>query len=164
MQQVTFFQLAKKSFALLFGGIFLVFGCPFFMAGVWALVQERQFENQARIAQAMVLTREIHHSSKGGTRYSITYRFTTAQGRTLKGSGKVSFKVWQSLEEKGPVSVLYLPDKPSSNRVQGETNWFGSLIFIPFGSVFMLIGGIVFFFGLRNCLRRLRLSRDGLTA
>ena len=151
-------SLAMQSFWVRFGSIWLLIGMPFLIIGIYTatqtMTQRERFQKEGQSTQGMVLTKAIQGGKKSSNEsYRITYRFSTADGMVMMGEAPVSPEIWDKLEERGPVQVTYLPDKPQSNRVEGKkVDWM-----LPIGSgiagfVFTSLGGFVLF----KALRRIR--------
>ena len=51
----------KGSFWVWFGAIWLAVGLPFVLIAAYLAVDERRFETEGRLVEAMVLTKEIRH-------------------------------------------------------------------------------------------------------
>lgn len=162
----------RRNFGLVFGGIWLVVGIPIAIGGYFMWQSEQRFAADAVSAEGKVLTRDIRtarsSSSSGGsstsTEYWVSYRFQPSKGTPLEGSSKVDVHVWERLQERGPVTVSYLPYDPTSNRVAGSPDWVGPAIMAGLGGVFALAGGTIVVISLGKRLSRGRLLRDGMSA
>lgn len=152
-----------RAFWLWFGGIFLFVGLVFLPVGIWTLLQERAFSREGVVVEGIVLTKGINRADDDNdtTDYWITYRFTTEDGQVVEGRDTVSVHTWESLEERGPVEVSYLPDSPSRNRVGTDSDWILPAIFLGFSLVLVPVGGFFFVKGLTNVLRIRRLRTEG---
>jgi hypothetical protein len=155
-------------FLLLFGGIWLLVGVPFTIAGTFIFTTEREFARSAVVARGIVLSKNVSRSrdSDGSTStsYSVRYRFTPRGGRTMEGESSVDRDVWNALVEREPVEIAYLPDDPSNNRVRGESKMLVASIFGGLGSLFTIAGGVIFWIGVRGALRGRRIRDSGMTA
>jgi hypothetical protein len=165
LRQRSFFGLAKRSFAFWFGGIWLFCGAPFLIIGIYVgidtLRQHERFRNEAQVTQGMVLTKRISRD-KERTNYWVGYRFSAQDGTVVKTEAEVSSDLWDRLVEREPVRVTYLPDRPQRHRIEGEgADWMLPLIFTVLGLVFVPLGGFIFFKGLSQILRELRLQSEG---
>jgi hypothetical protein len=80
----------------------------------------------------------------------------------VEGRDELSYKQWQQLIEREPVEVLYRPGKPSSSRLAGHSAWPLKTIFGLVGSVFTVVGGIIFVGALRNARLESRLRQQGV--
>ncbi|MEX2164245.1 MAG: DUF3592 domain-containing protein [Sulfuricaulis sp.] len=162
----------RRNFGLVFGGIWLVVGIPFAIGGYFMWQSEQRFAAAAVNTEGKVLTRDIRtarsRSSSGGsstsTEYWVSYRFQPSNGIPHEGSSKVDVHLWERLQEQGPVTVSYLPNNPTSNRVAGKPDWVGPAIMTGLGGVFALAGGTIVVFSLGKRLSRARLLRVGMSA
>lgn len=160
----SFFNYAKRSFLFIFGGIWLLVGIPFLGVGIGNALSEQRFQRQGMVATGTVLSKDLRRATKNrSTRYSVRFRFTTANGQTLTDDAQVPFEQWEQLQEQGPIQVTYLPTRPESNRLAGKDP-FLSVIFGGLGLVFAGIGGFLFFKAISGILRNMHLERDGALA
>jgi hypothetical protein len=112
---------------LLFGGFFLLLG--------W---QSSCYERGGQVVEAHVLRKYKKKSSQSKRRnHIVEYRFTTRDGEAVTGHSQVLPDLWSSVEAGSPVSVEYLPDVPSTNRVAGQVT--GSGVWLPAGAVLLAI-------------------------
>ncbi len=158
---------AKRSFWLLFGGVFLSVGLVFLLIGVPLMLQEQRFEAEAHAAEGTVLTKTIRRATTddgNSTEYRVTYRFTAADGRTIEDIDVIDVEEWEALTEQGPVDVEYLASDPDTNRVAGADGWLLIGITLVLGGVLAALGGVLFFTALRRLLLQRRLWRSGLSA
>ncbi len=153
----------QANFWVFFGSIFLLVGLPFVLLAGYFFAQERQLATTGRVVGAMVLTKDIGRSGNNTNR-SVTYRFIDADGRTIEGRSEVGEPLWSSLTERGPVSVAYLPNRPSVNRVVGTSKRTLLLIFSFVGGFLSLAGGTIATVALRNARTRRRLLTAGVRA
>ena len=166
----TFLGLARRSFAFWFGGIWLLCGAPFLIAGVYLGIDHWQlgerFKREAQVADGMVLTKRIRRDRNGSNpSYWVGYRFAAANGTVVKDEAQVSAQLWDRLVERERVRVSYLPDRPQANRIDGaEPGWLLPLIFTGLGLVFVPLGGWIFFKGTAAIRRELRLESEGVLA
>jgi hypothetical protein len=173
-EQHSFFSLAKRSFAIWFGGIWLVVGAPFLIIGIYVgidnLRTEERFQKEAQVAEGMVLNKWISRRRSGQSRsertsYWVGYRFSTPHGVVVKRETEVDSEHWDRLVEREPVHVTYLPDDPAISRIEGESwSWTLPLVFAGLGLVFAPIGGFIFFKGVAGIRRELRLQSGGMSA
>jgi len=115
------------------------------------------------VVEAMVLTKDVGKSGDS-VHHSITYRFTTDDGRTLEGKSEVSESIWNAVTERGPVSVAYMPGRPSSNAVVGASKRTLLLIFSLAGLVLSTVGGTLVVVSLRKSRTARRLLTAGVRA
>lgn len=165
------FTLTRTSFGFWFGGIFLLVGLPLFVVSIFLFYDDWRFSQEARSTQGLVLAKEIRqsHSSRrsGSSRsrtkhYELTYRFTV-QGETFEGRDELSQEDWERLAERGPVDVLYRPQKPSSNRLAGHRPWLLKTMFGLLGSVFTVLGGTIVVRSVRHARLEGRLRQHGVS-
>jgi hypothetical protein len=101
---------------LVFGLIFLRLGCE---AGYYET-------DGARVDGVVIQktyspgTRSTGGSQSSPARHSVSYRFTTKEGRTLEGRADVLPRTWRELEKGGRVVVEYVPSSPDTNRIPDQ--------------------------------------------
>jgi len=161
------FRLARESMLLWFGAAFLAGGLVCLLMGLDGVMDEQQYQNEARIVQAIVLAKSIKPASREGnssTSYDIVYRFMAADGTAVEGTDAVDVETWEGLEPGSRVGVTYLPANPRINRAASSGRMESALVAIVLGSIFALIGG---YFLLRNAShvwRQWSILRHGATA
>lgn len=154
---------AKRSFWLLFGGIWLLAGLVLFVVGLGMALEERVWSSEAVQTTGMVLTKDIVRAdSDSSTQYRVRFRFSPADGSIVEGAQDVSVETWEALTERDPVPVYYLPTSPSSARLDPDANVVISIVFLVAGVVFGGIGGVLFGRAVRGLLRARRLLRSGV--
>jgi hypothetical protein len=168
VKRVTFFRAATRSFAFLFGGIWLFVGAPFLIIGLYVaydtLQQQQRFKTEAQVVDGMVLTKSIRRN-KNSSSFWVSYRFPAPDGTMLTTEAKVSGTLWDRLVEREPVHVTYLSSAPRTNRIEGAgADWVLPGVFTILGLVFAPIGGVIFLNGVRGILRQLRLQTEGTRA
>jgi Protein of unknown function (DUF3592) len=148
---------------LWFGGIWCGVGLPFLIAGIFMAHTERTYQQEGHVIPGVVISKELRRATNNqGTSYRVTYRFTIPHEQLVEGHATVSRNTWDALTEEGPVAVRYLPQAPTTNRLEGESAWFLALIFLGLGSVFAPVGGVVLFKAVRRLRTERRLLRTGL--
>ncbi|HEU4617233.1 MAG TPA: DUF3592 domain-containing protein, partial [Gammaproteobacteria bacterium] len=171
-------SLTGATFALWFGGVWLVVGVPFLVLGLYVGIDQHfaseRMKAEGVVATGMVLTKriDVHDSHGSGSTsnasspsYSTSFRFVTERGETVKGEAQVDKRTWSGLVERGPVTVTYLPDAPSRYRIDGQDDRSGAaFIFAVLGAAFASAGGIVFGRGLVHSRVESRLRREGARA
>jgi len=165
--EYSFFRVARRSLMLWFGAAWLLVGSFFFLGGTYDVLQERHYQAGAQVVQGTALTKSIERASREGnprTKYTITYRFSTMDGRIFENNVEVSVEEWEKLEEGSPLRITYLPDAPQSSRIGGKKDLGSALASAVLGGTFALIGGIFFFRSFRQVRRGLRLRREGTVA
>lgn len=161
----TFLQLARGSFWLLFGGIFLVAGIVLSTIGAGMVWRDGRFASEAHRADGTVLGRSIRQASAAQdrrTEYLVRYRFTTTDGRLIEGDDTVSFERWEMLDEAGPIAVEYLPGDPAQNRAAGGGDVIILYSTVGFGLLLLGAGLAITTWQLRRLRLTQRLWRDGL--
>lgn len=153
----------QSNFWVFFGSIWLLVGLPFVLLAGYFIQQERQLATSGQIVDATVLTKDVGRAGDS-VHHSVTYRFTTADGRTFEGKSEIPEAAWNSLTERGPVSVQYLPNRPSVNRVVGATKMTLLLIFTFVGTLLSIAGGTIVAVSLRHARTRRRLLTAGVRA
>lgn len=161
----SFRGLAKRSFWLYFGAIWLLAGTILLITSIGMAVEERTWASDAVGTTGIVLTKQIVPAdSDSSTEYRVRFRFTTAAGTTVEGDRAVDVAIWEAVTERGPIQVYYLPSSPSSARLEpgGDT-----LVVALFALVGVLGGGFGAFLVVRSLLgirRSRRLMQTGLSA
>jgi hypothetical protein len=164
--------ITGENFWLWFGGIWLIVGVPFLVSGLYGGWQQvslsERLQTQGQVVSGMVLTKYIdpsssHDNSAASTpTYWVTFRFSSESGDVIKGKAQVAVDTWDSLIERHPIQITYLPDAPQSYRVAGETSqWILPFVFIGLGGFFTTAGGFAFLHGLRVHRVTERVRREG---
>lgn len=103
-------------FLFFFGGIFLLLA-----------LQEGCYQKGVKLSGTVVAKHYTPGTSRVGSgslgsnsRHSVTYRFTTPQGKTKEDLGVVLPQNWSKLNVGDPVNLEYLPETGDS-RVAGQT-------------------------------------------
>ena len=165
-------MITPKNFWLWFGGIWFAVGMPFLVIGLYLGFQHitvtKRLDAEGKTAEGMVLTKARKTSSSSSGRsstptYEVTFRLLTPGG-TVLGKADVSGDTWDSLIEREPVRVTYLPDAPQHYRIEGQSGgWILPLIFTVMGSIFGGLGGFILLRA-RNLMQiKRRLQREGVT-
>lgn len=161
----SFFQLARRSFWLLFGGIFLVAGLVLTLIGAGMAWQQGRFASDGLTAQGVVLGKTIRQADAGenrSTEYHVRYRFANSDGAPVDASDQVSFDRWEALVEGGPVTIEYLAGDPGLSRVQGGDDAILLILFIGVGLSALAIGMGISIWQLRRLRATHRLWREGV--
>lgn len=152
----------------MFGGIWLLVGVPFLVAGLLVLRSDRNFARDARVTRGTVLSKDIERSrgnnGSTSTRYVVRYRFTAPDGRVLEGRAGVDRDRWDALVEREPIEIAYDPADPASHRPAGASNTILGAIFAALGGLFSIAGGAIFAAGVRGARRAARVRENGMTA
>lgn len=160
--QPSFFRLARRSFWLLFGGIWLFVGLFFLAFALVFAFNEFEYARSGVTTTGMVLTKDIVPArSNSSTEYRVSYRFTTGQGEVVEGSDAVEIATWERLQERGPIEVRYLPGRPSTNGLALGTDAVLPVSFLVVGLIVAGTGAVLFGRALRGILKARRLLRLG---
>lgn len=160
-------RLMSRAVTLWVGSFLFLIGIVFTVIGLQNAREEQHFGAHGLVVEATVTDKSIERATRGGnpvTRYLVTYRFTSSNGREVESSADVPVEEWEHLEAGGKFQVTYLPDAPESSRVQdtGENTWIAVYVFLAIGSVFTLLGGGLAFYEGRSVVRSILVSRHGL--
>jgi len=159
----TLLRQAKRSFWLLFGGIWLVAGVTLFLVGIGMAIEERRWADAIETT-GMVLTKVIVPAdSDSSTEYRVTFRYVDERGQTREGDQKVEVATWEALTERGPVDVFHLRDSSEQARLDPRPAVVGAAIFLIAGFVTGSVGGILAGRALRDLARARRLLSTGVS-
>jgi len=125
-------------FWAIFGAAFVLVGIASIAYGIALIVDDRNFKKTAK--ETMAVITEIHKSrdSEGYEEHKVHVKFS-ADGKEYKGE----LDSWSPEMKKGKeVKVYYNPDNPQNLRGDGIS--ISSLISVPIGTLFFLIGFICF--------------------
>ena len=127
-----------------FGAILFLAGAIFLLVGLASLHQERVFSREGKVVTGIVLTKTSHEqydqqNDTHRTHYDLSYRFATADGKPVEGTEEVSWSTWQSIRERDPIQVIYLPQRPARNRLVKENPGMMLWLITVLGT--MLTGG-----------------------
>jgi hypothetical protein len=157
-------SLARRSFWLLFAGVWLFIGLAALLTGALLTLRERRFEGQVVRTPALVTAKDWHNTGSGRSRsreFRVAYRFTAADGATVEGLDGEDFERWLELEEGDSVTVEYAREAPGANRLAGRSDLAAALVTLGFGVVLVPVAG---FFVARQVGRirsKRRLLREG---
>lgn len=154
--------LAFRQFWFLFGGIWLLVGSIFAVVGGVMVWNEWRYRNEGADAEATVVDKYTRRGDKGGTKYYITYEFTTPDGYNISDSEQVNKSTWEGVEEGSKIRVRYLPVTPEKSDIPDSSDVWMPAIFGGVGVVFGGIGAVLFFKGLNRARTIARLLRDGI--
>jgi hypothetical protein len=167
--EITLKSLLITSLPVPVGAIFFLIGGVFLAVAAIVFLHNENYKKNGIAVTGKVLSKEIENSYSGSRRstatYRVCYRFNTREGGVLNGCDTTGRGAWHALVKDGPVTVEYLRDDPTSNRVGGEAS--GNVLFLMalfggIGSLFSVIGGMALFIGLKDITTTLRLFRDGI--
>jgi uncharacterized protein DUF3592 len=159
----SFISLARRSFWLLFGGIWLIAGILMLVFGVVFALREQQFSADGALATGIVLEKRIIPAdSDSSTEHRVVYRFTTTDGTVVEGNDAVDVNFWDGLVERGPIEISYLPAQPETNRIGSGSDVLLPVIFLIAGVVLVGIGGVLVIRSMRAIAKARRLLRVGV--
>lgn len=163
-------MITNDNFWIWFGGIWLAVGLMFLVIGGgigWnSRALDARLDAEGVSVEAVVLGKEIVSRNDGPERYRVTYRFNDARGEAVRGWADLSAETWDSLVERGPIDVRYLPGRPSTHRVLGQSGADALLVFLfpLIGAVLAAVGGAIVVNALRKRGIRRELVRSGAIA
>ena len=146
---------------IIFGTLLLVCGAMFLLIGAANLYQERTFRAEGKPATAIVLTKSSHQeydqqNNTYETHYDLDYRFTTDDGKSVRGSAEVNWRTWKSIHQRDPIQIIYVPQRPSRNRLAADHPrvflWFVTVL----GALVTGGGAILLGYGLFDTARKRR--------
>jgi hypothetical protein len=143
--------------ATAFGSIIFFVGAIFLLIGVVNLRQERAFRADGKTATAIVLTKSSHeeydHQNNRETHYDLGYRFTTDDGKSVRGSEQVNWRTWRSIHERDPIQIIYLPKHPTTNRLASNDPGWLLWVVTTLGTLLIAGGAILAGYGLIGTIR-----------
>ena len=160
-------KLASRAMVLWIGAFLLMIGLVFTVLGIRDASRERRYQTNGRSADAIVTGKSIDRAERGGnpaTRYLVTYRFTSSEGRDIEGSAEVPVEDWERAESGQTFPVTYLAEAPESSRAvgSGQEARIVIYVFLAIGGVFSLLGGGLTLVQGRDLVRAVRVLRHGL--
>jgi hypothetical protein len=145
--------------------IFFVVGVLLFGSGLLAAHEELRYRRSGEEIEATVVAKKDMPSGRRGTQPGVSYRFTTPGGRAFEGERIIPEPaLLEKLQPGSPLTVVYLPDRPATNRPRGSGEWGAMLVAFPIGILAMGLGGGLAWFILRPIFRIWRLLRIGVPA
>ena len=155
IQEPSYWPLARRSMEFWTGAIFLLVSTPLAVAGMLQVAEEWRFTRHGVSTDGMVLTKEITRPGRNreSRRYDATYRVMVPEG-AFENRVRLSYADWARLKEREAVEVVYLPERPASNRLAGSQPWLAAAFLTLLGSGFFAIGATL----LRRSIRQARLE------
>ena len=125
----SYWPRARQSPPFWLGAMFLVVATPFVVATLLQLLEEWRFARNGVSTDAVILTKEIKGSGRNprSRGYEVTYRVTVPEG-AFENRARLSLDAWSRLQERRPAEVLYLPERPASNRLAGSGGWMQPIV------------------------------------
>ena len=147
-------------------GVELLIGVALIVLAIasWLSVVELRYERSGQLANGTVVKRRETDSANWGPSHYVAYGFSTRDGRAVDGESEVDLDVYEQLDIGAPVSVQYLSEDPTWNRLDGQSGWVGAQWV---GAVAVIIGGTALFVLVAKIARERterRLSTEGLLA
>lgn len=161
----TFLQLARRSFWLLFGGVFLVAGLLLSFIGAGMAWNEGRFAAEGIEAEGVVLGRTIRQADADesrSTEYHVSYRFTASNGQVIEAGDTVSLDRWEMLVDGGPITVEYLAGDPGHSRAAGSDDAVIVPITVGLGLLALGVGASITAWTVRTLRLTHRLWREGV--
>ena len=144
-------QPAKRTLLPFLRWGFLIFGLVFFRLSC----EEGYYEKGGARVQGIVLQKTYSQGTRrpggrGGSssKHYVSYRFITEEGRTIEGKYDVLPDTWQKLKVGDPVTVEYLPDSPTTNRIPEQRA--RSLTWTIMALVLLAASGVLFIISWRQ--------------
>jgi hypothetical protein len=162
--------ITNDNFWIWFGSIWLAVGLMFLVIGGgigWSRsTLDARLDQEGMSVEGVVLAKEIVTSDDRSERYRATFRFSDAHGVAVRGTADLSADAWDALVERGPIGVVFLPDRSSTYRVAGESRADAvlALVFPLVGAVLAAVGGLIVGNALRARGTRRRLLGSGAIA
>ena len=96
--------------------------------------------------------------------YRVFYVFSASDGKTYNGSGIVAKERWEALKKGDTVEVVYLPNKPTSNRLSDQASGAAVPILASVTAVCALISLVLLALAFRSAGRQAHLLSKGTLA
>src|SRR5688572_5623277 len=121
----SFLSLARRSFWLLFAGVWLLIGLAALVTGALLTLRERRFAGDAVRAEGVVTAKDWQNTGSGrsrGREFQLAYRFAAADGQLVEGRDAEDFERWLEIEAGDSVAVEYARGSPGVNRLAGRSD------------------------------------------
>ncbi len=128
------------------GGVLCLVGAVLALIGGSSVVLGWRLQRDGQTGRGIVDETRLEKADEnpsGHTRHVLSYSFTTTDGRSIRTSRAVDLYLWQSLHRGDSVHVVYLPDAPDTNRLEGEPAAYPADRVAALVGVLMVAGGIV---------------------
>ena len=160
----SFLSLARRSFWLLFAGVWLLIGLAALVTGALLTLRERRFAGDAVRTEGIVTAKDWENTGSGrsrGREFQLAYHFTAADGQSIEGRDAEDFERWLELETGDSVVVEYARGFPGTNRLAGRSDLAVALVTLAFGVVLAPGAGFLVARQVRRIRTRRRLLREG---
>lgn len=155
----------RSAVLFLVGSIFLVVGLVFAAAFIPLAFRDRALLRNGVPAVATVVGKSSYtrSNSRGNSYrvYELEYEFPVANGRTWAGAQDVGRDTWNRLREGNCVNLRYDAGNPDRHLLPGVREDVMPIFATLFPLVFIVLGGVLLRFGIREVTVPLRLYRDG---
>lgn len=151
---------------IIIGGILLIVGVSFRLIGDAKLREQRLFQAAGLTATAIVEAKSSRVPDRPQSaqsqhiQYLVSYRFTSDDGATVRGSDAIDRRTWQSIREGDPIQIVYLRDQPARSRpvanTAGTAPWIASVL----GGALAAGGTLLLGYGLYDAKRRHRKNQQ----
>ena len=137
----------KQAVGLFFFGLsfFSIVTGLFLFSFVRDYTEIKKLHRSGVITQGIVFIREVAHDPE---KYFVTYQFTPEKGaRWFTGTGNVSQATYNTARPGQPVTIIYVRDKPTISRIQGEDHYaykLSEFVFMLLIEMFLLLFLILF--------------------
>jgi hypothetical protein len=161
----SYWPLARRSGEFWTGAIFVLVATPFAVAGILQVSEEWRFARHGVSTDGMVLTKEIVRPGRNqaSRQYDATYRVMVPEG-AFENRVRLSYPDWARLKERQAVEVVYLPERPASNRLVASQPWLAAAVLPLLGSMFFAIGATLSYRSIRRARLDWRLRQRGASA
>lgn len=133
------------------GVVFLFIGAIFTGIGGSIFYTEQQYRRDGVRTEAIVTGKHLEPATADtGTDYTVSYRFTQADGSPAEQTESVAVHQWEGLERESRVAIEYVAGQPGTARLLPESaeETIVSLIAMGLGGTLVLIGLSVIVAGL----------------
>lgn len=150
---------------IIIGGILLIVGVSVRLIGDAQLREERLYQSAGLTATAIVEAKssrvpESKVTSAQGQhiQYLVSYRFTSNDGATVRGSDEVDRRTWQSIREGESIQIAYLRDQPARSRLVANTTSAAPQLSVVMGGTLAAVGALFLGYGLFRVIQKRRVG------
>lgn len=135
----------RQRIVLLIGIVFVAIGAFGVIASWGAYFTDSAIAEKGQRAEGQILAKGIVASADGDSDFTVRYSFPLPGGQPREAEHSVSKKIWDKLQEGGPVIVLYAPDHPERNfPLGGGVTSLGVTLFVSLlAAVFAVFGALL---------------------